>query len=93
MNQLVCFILYPVMVSNSVCSQGWPWTSNPLAFTSRVVGLHMYMQLHVLYAVQGMEPRALRMARQALYQLSYILSPNESVLKSKTSYLSKVCIS
>jgi hypothetical protein len=51
-----------------LCSQWWPWTSDPPASTSPALKLWVW---HYVCFTQGF-----LYARQAIYQMSFILSPN-----------------
>lgn len=48
-------IIYSGMEKGDLYGQGWPWTSCPLASTSRVLGLKACAMLPV-YLVLGMNP-------------------------------------
>lgn len=72
-------LMYPRLPSKSLHKRGWPWTSNPCAIISWVLGLWVHATRPVLCDAEDWAHGFVH-PRKALYKVSFTPSPESSFL-------------
>lgn len=87
----LCFLslVYLKLASNSLCTQGWPWTSDLAAFTSCKLSLQTWAPCPVLYGT-GIKSRDFSM--RSKYFVTWVISAafKLSFLMDRVSFRQKI---